>query len=407
MTAVLGMGPDETLSPALLKKVTHAAASSTSFRQAEEDLCVLAEVKVSAQRVRRAAERVGTERVADRRVAAAAYQQLPLPAQQQSPGPPAPQLACIQADGGRIQIRPRVAEAAKPASQEHWWRETKVGCLLRMTSDTHAEDPRPTIPAVFVDPARMAKITQEIKGFSGETGEDELALPTPQEVVHKAPQVVSQTVVATRQNVEQFGECLVAAAHEQGFAAAERKAFVADGSETNWGLWRRHFSHYTPILDWVHAICYVYAAAMAGVKVAEGWADYCHWAQWLWSGEIDRILAALHQRQARIGLPTEDDAKTSPQNRVADALRYLDNQRARMNYPQYRREGLPITSSHVESTIKRINRRMKGTEKFWDQGAEPLLHLVADHLGPPESLAQFWTDRPQRLNSQRCYQQAA
>ena len=30
-----------------------------------------------------------------------------------------------------------------------------------------------------------------------------------------------------------------------------RKAFVADGSEANWGLWRRHFSHYVPILDFV------------------------------------------------------------------------------------------------------------------------------------------------------------
>ena len=146
---------------------------------------------------------------------------------------------------------------------------------------------------------------------------------------------------------------------------------------------------------------------MAGVAAREGWSAYCDWAQWLWSGEVDRILEALRQRQAQIGLPTADDAETSPRQRVADALRYLNNQRSRMNYPQYRREGLPITSSHVESTIKRVNRRMKGTEKFWDQGAEPLLHLVADHLGPAEVLAQFWTARPRHLNSQRCYQQAA
>ena len=30
----------------------------------------------------------------------------------------------------------------------------------------------------------------------------------------------------------------------------------------------------------------------------------------------------------------------------------------------YRRQGLPLTSSHIESAIKQINARMKGTEKF-------------------------------------------
>ncbi len=35
-----------------------------------------------------------------------------------------------------------------------------------------------------------------------------------------------------------------------------------------------------------------------------------------------------------------------------------------MKYDQYRRQGLPITSSPIESTVKQINRRVKGSEKF-------------------------------------------
>ena len=413
------MEPDSQLSPALLKKVVYAAARSTSFRQAEEDLLMLAEVKVSAQRVRRASQCVGEERVAQSRAAAAAYQRLPLPARQQSPHEQAPPVACIQTDGGRIQIRPRDAGAASPNDplavvspsqravvspsqrQANWWRETKVGCLLSMTSDRHAQDPTPTIPAVFVDRRRMAEMVREIKGFSSEAAEEDS--PPPEENGYQAPRVTSQSVLATREPVDAFGDRLVAAAYALGFAAALRKAFVADGSETNWSLWRRHFPRYTPILDWVHAVCYVYAAAMAGVNAREGWAAYCRWAQWLWSGAVDRILEQLAQRQATLGPPPDGDAETSPQQRVADALRYLANQRSRMNYPEYRRQGLPITSSHVESTIKRINRRVKGTEKFWDQGAEPLLHLAADYLGPPEALDEFWAARPRQLDSQRCY----
>lgn len=397
------MGPDETLSPALARKVVHAAACGASFAQAEEDLRVLAEVEVSANRIHRVAQRIGGERVAASRAAARVYRHLPLPSRRHSPGPAPPDVACVQADGGRIQIRPRSAE---PNAADSWWRETKVGCLLSMTSAQQAVDPTPELPETFVDPDRMAQISREIKGFSADAAAGETR-PQDHPPPREAPRVVTHTVVATTEKVEVFGELLVAQAHALGFAAAERKAFVADGSETNWGLWRRHFTQYTPILDWVHAVCYVYAAAMAGVSAAEGWAAYRQWAQWLWRGEVDRLLEQLRARQQQVGLPAHDDAETSPAQRVADALRYLANQRPRMNYPEYRRRGLPITSSHVESTIKRINRRMKGTEKFWDAGAEPLLHLVADQLSPPTHRDRYWTERPQRLSCLRCYQHAA
>ena len=46
-------------------------------------------------------------------------------------------------------------------------------------------------------------------------------------------------------------------------------------------------------------------------------------------------------------------------------------------------------------------------EKFWDQGAEPLLQLAADHLSETPDLARFWRTRSQRLQSMRCYHAAA
>jgi hypothetical protein len=395
------MEPDSQLSPGLLRKVTHAAASSSSFAAAEKDLNVLAEVRVSAARIRRAAEAVGGERVAECQARAERFEQLPLPTQHQASCEGVPELACIQTDGGRIQIRPRQAGSAEADKPDSWWRETKVACLLSMTSSVQAEDPTPQLPKVFVDRRRMREMVREIKGFSSI---EETAEPPPEAISsHRPPDVVEQTVLATRENIEGFGRRLAALAHAKSFAAAPRKAFLGDGSETNWSLHRRHFSHYTPILDWVHAVCYVYAAAMAGVSVRDGWAAYCQWAQWLWSGQVDLLLDALRLRQEQLGAPAEHD-ETSPARQVADTLRYVTNQRGRMNYPEYRKQGLPITSSHIESTIKRINRRLKGSDKFWDAGAEPLLHLVADQLGPQAAMRQFWARRPQTLNRQRCYQ---
>ncbi len=54
--------------------------------------------------------------------------------------------------------------------------------------------------------------------------------------------------------------------------------------------------------------------------------------------------------------------------RVAEALTYLQNQKERgmRDTASTAKQGLPITSSHIESTIKQINcKRLKGTEKFW------------------------------------------
>jgi hypothetical protein len=45
--------------------------------------------------------------------------------------------------------------------------------------------------------------------------------------------------------------------HARGFHAARHKAFVADGAASHWTIHRKYFSHFTPILDFTHAICYV------------------------------------------------------------------------------------------------------------------------------------------------------
>ena len=172
-------------------------------------------------------------------------------------------------------------------------------------------------------------------------------------------------------------------------------------------MWGRHFSDYVPILDFIHALTYVYAAAMAGQALKEGWRAYRQWAQWIWSGQVDHVIAALELRQQALGEPTKETPKTAPSAIVATSLGYLRNQRSRMNYPEYRKQGLPITSTYVESTVKQINRRMKGTEKFWSQGVESMLTLVADHLGDTPTLTRFWRTRQKRLTGLRGHQSHA
>jgi hypothetical protein len=404
----LGIGPEDTVSPAVLQKMVYAGTNASSFKQASEDLLHEAELTISAQRIMRATKRIGGERTAQRDAEIQAWEQLPLPEQQRSPRTQVPAVAVAEMDGGRMQIRERKVaeeEAAPKEDRSGYWRETKVGCLLTVASEISSEDPCPTIPQVFVDPRRMRKMVREIKGFCAEEDKESSREEAAAEPRKGQPVVLVRSVVATRQDVHALGRQLAAAAWQRGFAAAPRKAFVGDGQEANWTVHRTQFSQYVPILDFIHGLCYVYAGALAGRRLREGWPVYLQWAQWVWSGEVEKVIEALKIRLQEFGPAQDNESEESPRQKVADALRYLQNQKPRMRYDEYRRQGLPLTSSHIESTIKQINHRVKGSEKFWSNlGAEALLQLAADHISETKPLTTFWRERPARATGQRSYQ---
>ena len=403
----------------MYRRIVFASTQGIGYQDATEALEELSELTLLSKRVWRGATRIGKERVEECRAAAKEYLKLTLPERRKSPPGESPPVACVQMDGGRFQTRKRVAKApdadetSAPEAKESsdsCWSEYKAGVLLSMTSKTHREDPCPELPATFADPGKIREMAREIKGFttsdsqaSTKAEDDE---PTNFEERPGRPEIVLKSVVATSGNVETFGPLLASAAYERGFHPAKRKAFVADGSSANWGVWSRYFSHYTPILDFVHALMYVYAGAMTGRGVEQGWADYQVWAQWLWSGQARLVIEALEARQQELGLPEKHETGT-PRAQVANSLGYLRNQRGRMKYDEYRKQGLPITSSAIESTIKQINRRVKGTEKFWSEGGDAMLHLMADRLSQTKVTADFWDRRVNRLIASANQQQAA
>jgi hypothetical protein len=406
----LGLEAQYGYTPRVYRKLVHAATQGGSFANAADILREQAELSLGVKRLWRAVQRIGQERLAEEEAATAAYEKLPLPAQQHSPGDQAPRVACVQMDGGRLQVRDRHESPDERDAEATYWSEMKIGVLQSMHSEVQPSDPCPELPATFADPGKLREIAREIKGFTSEAEPATAAEAAPEESDDPCdqerpgkPTPLVRSVVGLVGHVDQFGRRLASAAYARGFHAAARKVFLADGSEANWGVQRRHFSHYTPIVDFVHALMYVYAAAMAGREHAVGWRSYRDWAQWLWSGQVDRVLAALAERQAEIGLPADKETGT-PQAQVAESLRYLTNQRSRMNYAEYRRQGLPITSSYVESTIKQVNRRMKGTEKFWSVGVNAMLTLVADQLSETNVIPRFWHRRTARLASE-CYHQ--
>ena len=106
------------------------------------------------------------------------------------------------------------------------------------------------------------------------------------------------------------------------------------------------------------------------------------------------LLSGL--RAAATELANKGPAAAARTQTVRETLTYVSNNRERMKYPEYRRLGLPISSAPVESTIKQINRRVKGTEKFWlEGGAEAMLQLRSAQLSQDDRWKRNW-QRPRK-----------
>jgi hypothetical protein len=437
-------------SPQVLRLIVYAGVQNTSFATGRDDLLHLARLPISAKQVERVTERIGQERIEQRDAQVRAFLELPVMEKFAAAGTHPPDLAVVEMDGGRLQIRkeprsdpaiggvsrpvevvtgpaaeatsvaaveampgPAVAEPVGSEPRTGHWREDKIGLLMTMTSQESTGDPYPTIPETFVNPLRIIKLARELhKGCA--PSEDAVADPPEPEgdpplesPEYTPPTVRVKSMVATRHDVESFGKTLAAAARARGFYGAGRKAFVADGAECNWTVQKRWFSDFVPIVDFIHVLSYVFAAATAGRPFGEGWAVYVRWINWVWQGRVAEVITELGRRQEEVGQPTKDESETSPRRVIADALRYLKNNQDRMKYEEYRRLGLPMTSSHVESTVKQFNRRVKGTEKFWsEKGAEALLQLRADYLSETEPMEKFWQEREMAATGRRCYRRA-
>lgn len=319
-----------------------------------------------------------------------------------------PEVAIVEFDGGRIRTRqedcgPGVHLAGKG------WNETKQAIFVSAASETSDVDPEPEPPPCFLDRKHVAKLaekakTKEKQGANDDLPDDDDAddddEPSPggkpARASHK-PRRVLRTVVASMKCSREFGQQMVREAMRRRFNESPRKAFVADGQACNWTTHRQHFRQYTPILDFVHVVTYLFTASLACFGQSEdAWIAYCAWMRLVWQGKVADVLAQLRRHQASLGLPPEDPSEDDPREQLRQVIGYLDNNRSRMKYPEYRRQGLPTTSAWMESAVKEMNYRIKGTEMFWNNpsGAEAILQIRSAALSDDDRLVRFLTHRP-------------
>ena len=296
-----------------------------------------------------------------------------------------------------------------------WWRESKQAdlCTMRTAPQPHAVDPFPQPPAKLLPLASAGSLVAEFKRVKQpeprprQLKDQSPAPPKPPRIKKvppphpDKPQRQARAVVATRlSSHEQFGKLVAAAAPSRNFFGARLKAFLGDGAAGNWTLQAERFADFVAILDFVHALTYLYQLCTAGRPSGAATADWPRWLTARWQGRILELLPELRTRVAALGDAPADAPDSDPRQVAARAAGSLETHAAKMRYDEYRRQGLPIGSGWIESTVKPVGQRVKGSEKFWScTGAEAMLPLRADHWGDPATLENFFARRTARLRA--------
>lgn len=403
-------------SPSALNKIVQAAGEVKSHQVAARVLGVVGEIAISGRHVNRLTEEIGTELAANRDRQTEDY----VHHRRDKPRVAAPPRVAIALDGGRLMTR---ASGQGPGVHGEQWKEDKVACLLTLEGQTCADDPHPQPPRCFLDAPAVDQLVREIQANHGRReenelpqlaelslGKEKLTLPTTAEAA--SPPVAAnekvwppqrlekaRTCVATMGDCNEFGKMVAAEAYRRNFQAAAYAALLGDGSAWIWNLHAKWFRDLTPIVDFVHALTYLYVTAtVLASSVSERWQWYVAWMTLLWQGRVGEVIKDLEKRRQRLPpVPNEGNLPpTDPREVLRRTLTYLKHNETRMNYPDYRKQGLPVSSSMVESLIKEINYRVKGTEKFWDhpEGAEAILQVRAALLSDDHRLADHMASRP-------------
>ena len=407
------MAIEDTVSPRVLAKMVYSGTTAVSFAKASRDLANLSDLTISDERVRRACGRVGGDLIAEQQRLQDAFQSRPLP--EQSYGKPAavepPEIVCVMCDGGRYQLLDRSVGSSghRSARKGEHWKESRIGLLLSMSGEQHDSDPQPTLPTELRHEAMADKLSDIGKtGSKLDLPEETAAAEEPSAAASNGlpgPTLEHRNVVASRQSWEAFGPLLASQAWYRGFAASSRKVFVSDGSATIEKLQQIHFSHYTSVLDILHALSYGLAAARA-VSSDEASAEekYDSWAAKIWEGRVDIVIDELSAYGRKFGPPPVDTSSHDPREVIRRARVYYENHACRMDYPSYRREGFPLTSSLMESMVKQVSRRVKGTEKYWSSpGGEAILRLCGEYLSDNEPMRAYWEQRSRQAPGTRVY----
>jgi hypothetical protein len=329
------------LSPGVLRMVGRVGAM-VSFEEGHELLQELAGVDVPTKHVERAAEALGREIAEDEK------QVVEPPAANE---PLAPTLY-LGMDGTGVPVR----------------KEELANCSGKQ-------------------PDGSAK-TREVKLVTiwSAEGRDEEGTPVRDEgSVSYSAAIESAAQKDTDQTPSEFAARVEREAARRGFDRTTRRAVLGDGAKWIWNLADEHFPDAGQIVDLFHAKQHLSDVAKsiygAGNDLGKQWARQRH--DELDAGDIDAVLNAL-----RLHSPKDEEARK--------CVDYVERNRQRMRYPEFRAAGLCTSTGVVEAGCKvAIGTRCKRAGIHWSvAGADAIIALRCSMLSG--RFEEFWERRAQR-----------
>ena len=157
----------------------------------------------------------------------------------------------------------------------------------------------------------------------------------------------------------EFGSLFWATGVQHQAQLARELIILGDGADWIWNLVAQHFPKAVQILDWFHATEYLTPVAKAAFSTEEAQDVWLHQAkQALWDGKIEEVITDC------LDLARAEDSSDP----AFVAARYFNQNRDRMDYPAYRRQGYQIGSGTIESAAKQIGTmRMKVAGATWNE----------------------------------------
>jgi hypothetical protein len=336
----LGLG-DGALSPAVTRMVGHAAAVE-SFAGASDLLERLASVVVDPKAVERTAEALGRAIAVDERAVV-------------EPGTPSAPTMYLGLDGTGVPMRPSELAGRAGKQQDGSARTREAKLVTAWTAEGRDDHDRPVR-----DPG----------------------------TVSYSAAIESAATLDTDDTLSAFGQRVGREATRRGFERAARRVVIGDGATWIWKLADELFPGAVEIVDLFHAKEHLSDVGKAVFgptsELARAWARQRH--DELDTGRMDALLAALAAH-----------ADTSEEARKC--VGYVTTNRERMRYPEFRAQGLCVSSGVVEAGCRVVvGARLKRSGMRWTlAGADAILALRACHLSG--RLDAFWERRSRRARA--------
>ena len=331
---ILGLA-ETSLSPAVTRMVGLVGAM-VSFAEGSELTHELAGVDVDAKQVERTAEALGREISDDERRVV-------------GPSPPMAPTMYLGMDGTGVPMRPSEL-VGRPGKQ----------------------------------PDGSAK-TREVKlctVWTAEGRDEEGTAVRNEGSVSYSAAIESAASRDTDQTLSEFAQRVDREARRRGFDQATRRVVLGDGALWIWNLADEQFPGAIQVVDLYHAKQHLSDVAKAiygaGSDLARQWAKQRH--SELDDGKLDALLEALRNHAA-----ANQEARK--------CLDYVSRNQSRMRYPEFRAQGLSVSTGVVEAGCKvAIGTRLKRAGMHWTlPGADAIIALRCCKLSG--RFEDFWERR--------------